>query len=73
MSTEVVYLVHFSFNRYSILSTKIANSAETEKKATEQILEKIQLEPEKYRMGNTKARFIYWLQTPVSNGIVIFH
>ncbi|XP_018022395.1 myosin heavy chain, muscle isoform X3 [Hyalella azteca] len=44
-------------HRYSILSTQIANSAESEKKATELILDKISLEPEKYRMGHTKVFF----------------
>ena len=41
--------------RYCILASKAAAAAASEKKASEVILEAIQLENEKYRLGHTKA------------------
>ncbi|XP_068202771.1 myosin heavy chain, muscle-like isoform X29 [Palaemon carinicauda] len=44
-------------HRYGILASKAANAAEDEKKASNVILEAINLEAEKYRMGHTKVFF----------------
>ncbi|XP_071547331.1 myosin heavy chain, muscle-like isoform X19 [Panulirus ornatus] len=44
-------------HRYSILASKAAAAAEDEKKASQVILELINLEAEKFRMGHTKVFF----------------